>query len=356
MDYNRFGRGASTDTIIEFCQNNNIRCYRLDNHNIQLSRSELGRQLRLSGFTLNDIWNQGESPQERREQALREQTLREQERREQERREQERREQERREQTLREQERREQERREQTLREQELAESESDDDYADTDLQLNLPDNWMPGGNLDFGKHYKKKNPRKSPGRPRKSPGRPRKSPGRPRKSPGRPRKSPGRPRKSPGRPRKSPGRPRKSPGRPRKSPEGSRKGVNYSKKYVKSPTLKTVKNKKNNIMGKRLSARAIYNEYGPKMIGKDFNILQPNGEYIKKYLRLKSNGSPYWSTKFGNVHSQFDINNKSPYFKTKFGNYSRYPIPNLNSASITGFNYACSNPTLSKFGKTCFG
>ena len=296
MDYNRFGRGASTDTIIEFCQNNNIRCYRLDNHNIQLSRSELGRQLRLSGFTLNDIWNQGESPQERREQALREQTLREQERREQ-------------------------ERREQTLREQELAESESDDDYADTDLQLNLPDNWMPGGNLDFGKHYKKKNPRKSPGRPRKSPG-----------------------------------RPRKSPGRPRKSPEGSRKGVNYSKKYVKSPTLKTVKNKKNNIMGKRLSARAIYNEYGPKMIGKDFNILQPNGEYIKKYLRLKSNGSPYWSTKFGNVHSQFDINNKSPYFKTKFGNYSRYPIPNLNSASITGFNYACSNPTLSKFGKTCFG
>jgi len=340
MDYNRFGRGASTDTIIEFCQNNNIRCYRLDNQNIQLSRSELGRQLRLSGFTLNDIWNQGESPQELREQALRSQELREQERREQERREQ----------TLREQERREQER-----REQEPVESESDDDEG-TLLQLNLPDNWMPGGNLDFGKHYKKKNPRKSPGRPRKSPGRPRKSPGRPRKSPGRPRKSPGRPRKSPGRPRKSPGRPRKSPGRPGKSPGGPRKGVNYSKKYVKSPTLKTVKNKKNNIMGKRLSARAIYNEHGQKMIGKGFNILQTNGEYIKKYLRLKSNGSPYWSTKFGNVPSRFDINNKSPYFTNEFGNYSRYPTHNLNSASITGFNYSCSKPTLSKFGKTCFG
>ena len=82
-----------------------------------------------------------------------------------------------------------------------------------------------------------------------------------------------------------------------RKSPK---KGVNYSKKKIKSPRGKTVKDKKGNKKGKRLSARYIFNKHGKGAIGQTFNILQSDGTYKSKYLRLRQNGSPYFSTKFG--------------------------------------------------------
>ena len=87
----------------------------------------------------------------------------------------------------------------------------------------------------------------------------------------------------------------------PKKKKGGPKKGVNYSKKYVKTTKYKKTKN------GKRLSARDIYNKHGKDSVGKSRRILQPDGKYKIKYLRLRKNGSPYWSTKFGkncNIHA----------------------------------------------------
>ena len=109
---------------------------------------------------------------------------------------------------------------------------------------------------------------------------------------------------KSPTRKRKSPARKRKSPARKRKSP--ARKKVNYAKKVVVSPKRKTVRTNKGKKVGKRLSARGVYNERGRSAVGKNFNILQKNGEYEVKVLRIRKNGSPYFSTRFGIPHSHF--------------------------------------------------
>ena len=94
------------------------------------------------------------------------------------------------------------------------------------------------------------------------------------------------------------------SPAKRKPKPKGY-----YSKKYIKSPLRKKVystpkdKRKSKKEIGKRLSARAVYNEHGNKAVGKTYNVLQPSGEYVTKYLRLRKNGSPYFTTKFGHTH-----------------------------------------------------
>ena len=103
----------------------------------------------------------------------------------------------------------------------------------------------------------------------------------------------------------------RKNSVHPKKKKGGPKKGVNYSKKYVKTTKYKKTEN------GKRLSARDIYNKHGKDAIGKGRRILQPDGKYKTKYLRLRKNGSPHWSTKFGtncNTHSS------TKFGKTCFG------------------------------------
>ena len=98
-----------------------------------------------------------------------------------------------------------------------------------------------------------------------------------------------------------------------------------YLRKKVKSPLRKTVKDKKKRTMGTRLSARAVFNEMGMNAIGKSFRILQPNGTYKTKYLRLKQNGSPYFANNFGSKHPN-DISIKLNIPQNK--NWLRGPYP----------------------------
>tara|TARA_B110000008_G_C16889820_1_gene532362 strand:+ start:68 stop:502 length:435 start_codon:yes stop_codon:yes gene_type:complete len=94
-----------------------------------------------------------------------------------------------------------------------------------------------------------------------------------------------------------------------KQSPKRTTRKKDYSKLKIKSPTTKTVyykpkdKRRKKVEVGERYSARAIYNIYGTKAIGRALPILQPNGKLKIKYLRIRSNGSPYFSNKFGYFH-----------------------------------------------------
>jgi hypothetical protein len=130
-----------------------------------------------------------------------------------------------------------------------------------------------------------------------------------------------------------------------RKDNKGKYIMVNYKKKYlpkgtrtqtklVKSPKKKTTTKKKTTkkkttkkkpqklekvvkspskkVLGKRLSARGVYDRLGKKAVGKQFAILQRDGTYVDKFLRLRENGSPYFSTKFGKmIHARFPIDQR---------------------------------------------
>ena len=92
-----------------------------------------------------------------------------------------------------------------------------------------------------------------------------------------------------------------------KRKPSKKRKSKKPSKrKSPKRKPKKVVKDKKGKKIGKRLSARYIFSEHGSEAIGKAFNILQSNGKYKTKYLRLRKNGSPYFSTKFGMNYNRF--------------------------------------------------
>lgn len=70
------------------------------------------------------------------------------------------------------------------------------------------------------------------------------------------------------------------------------------------SPKRKVVKDKRGRKIGTRLSARTVYNEKGRKALGKSFRILQKDGKYKMKVLRLRRDGVPYFSSKFGRVET----------------------------------------------------
>lgn len=138
-----------------------------------------------------------------------------------------------------------------------------------------------------------------------------------------------------------------------------------YSRKNVKSPGRKVVRNKKGKKVGKRLSARTIFNKQGKKALGKSFNILQKDGKYKTKVLRLRKNGSPYFATKFGEqkYHLNFNLDNRIP-LGPKFDDMTGYK----NSWPDNGFNIPPSGlrrprpmsllpkGAHSHFGKMCFG
>ena len=71
-------------------------------------------------------------------------------------------------------------------------------------------------------------------------------------------------------------------------------------KRPRKSPMRKAVKNKKDKKIGYRLSARGVYNDMGSRSVGKTFSILQKDGTYKVKVLRLRKNNSPYFANNFG--------------------------------------------------------
>ena len=81
----------------------------------------------------------------------------------------------------------------------------------------------------------------------------------------------------------------------------GPKKNKDYSKVKIKSPVKKLVKNKNKEVVGKRLSARHVYDTEGKKALGKKFRILQKDGTFKVKVLKLRQNGSPYFANKFGN-------------------------------------------------------
>ena len=98
-----------------------------------------------------------------------------------------------------------------------------------------------------------------------------------------------------------------------------------YLRKKVKSPRRKVVKDDKKRKIGTRLSARYIFNKMGMNAIGKSFNILQKDGKYKTKYLRLRKNGSPYFSNNFGKNSTYYNpIHLNVPYNK----NWLRGPYP----------------------------
>ena len=71
--------------------------------------------------------------------------------------------------------------------------------------------------------------------------------------------------------------------------------------KVPKSPMTKVVKDNRKRYLGRRLSARAVFNELGMKAVGRSFPILQKDGSHKMKVLRIRQNGSPYFANKFGN-------------------------------------------------------
>lgn len=110
---------------------------------------------------------------------------------------------------------------------------------------------------------------------------------------------------KGPKGPQKKKASPKRKVGPSRKKPKGY-----YLKRQIKSPLLKAVKDKKKKTVGSRLSARAVFNELGMKAIGRSFSILQPDGTYKMKVLRLRQNGSPYFANNFGTaVHVNIPYN-----------------------------------------------
>ena len=85
-----------------------------------------------------------------------------------------------------------------------------------------------------------------------------------------------------------------------RSGPRKVTKGY-YLRKKIKSPTTKVVKDKRNRNIGRRLSARAVFNELGMKAVGRSFSVLQKDGTHKMKVLRIRQNGSPYFANNFGN-------------------------------------------------------
>ena len=160
-----------------------------------------------------------------------------------------------------------------------------------------------------------------------------------------------------------------------------------YLRKKVKSPLRKVVKDNKKKTIGTRLSARAVFNEMGMSAIGKQFSILQKNGTYKKKYLRLRHNGSPYFANNFGKNHINDDLINlnlpinknwlRGPYpgddmtgLKYSWPNYSyNIPpggvaqpyrtslLPKISAGTRRGNNYGnITNVPHMHYGKMCFG
>ena len=91
-------------------------------------------------------------------------------------------------------------------------------------------------------------------------------------------------------------------------------------KSPVRKSLVKPVKNKRDKKIGHRLSARAIYDKDGYKAVGKKFSILQKDGSYKLKVLKLRVNGSPYFSNTFG---SSKHVNIKTNYNWLRGPNYS---------------------------------
>jgi len=152
--------------------------------------------------------------------------------------------------------------------------------------------------------------------------------------------------------------------------PKGARTSTkkdkeNKKSKKVKSLGTKIVRNKKGKKLGRRLSARSIYNKEGKKALGKSFNILQKDGKYKRKILRLRKNGSPYFATKFGEqkYHLNFNLDKRIP-LGPKYDDMTGYK----NSWPNNGFNIPPSGlrrprpmsilpkGAHSHFGRMCFG
>ena len=166
-----------------------------------------------------------------------------------------------------------------------------------------------------------------------------------------------------------------------------SRKKSPLKKVKDKKVKDKKVKDKKEKSIRTRVSARVVFNQMGTKVIGKSFSVLQKDGTYKTKYLRLRKNGSPYFSNSFGKkhpndgaVHLNF-LKNKNwlrgPYpgddmtgLKNSWPNYS-YDIPpagvaqpfrtsllpRISAGTRRGNNYGNSrNIPHMHYGKMCFG
>lgn len=168
----------------------------------------------------------------------------------------------------------------------------------------------------------------------------------------------------------KSPKGPKKTVKKPKSPQKGPQKGPKknlpkgyYLKKTVKSPTRKTVKDKNKKKVGTRLSARAIFNEMGMSAVGKSFDILQKDGSYKSKFLRLRQNGSPYFSNNFGTFHLNLPYNKnwlkgkelcKMTGIKNSWPNVG-YDIAPTGVAQPLRTSVLPTVPHM-HFGKMCFG
>tara|TARA_B110000858_G_C17735899_1_gene442491 strand:+ start:658 stop:1188 length:531 start_codon:yes stop_codon:yes gene_type:complete len=101
-----------------------------------------------------------------------------------------------------------------------------------------------------------------------------------------------------------------------------------YLPKGVKTTKKKsTEKDSRERKISTRLSARSVYNKNGKKAIGKKFKVLQKDGSIKVKTLKLRKNGSPYFTT-------------------SKFGYELKFPLKNLKYLDHTDLNgYTPSYP-----------
>ena len=125
--------------------------------------------------------------------------------------------------------------------------------------------------------------------------------------------------------------------------PKGSR--TTKHKITTHSP-YKPVKNK-NKIIGIRLSARAVFDKHGYKAVGKKYPVLQKDGNIKYKTLKIRKNGSPYFSNNFGMqksfvrvrpTHVTTELNKnwlRGPQYSDMTGLKNSWPATYLNKTEV---------------------
>ena len=125
-----------------------------------------------------------------------------------------------------------------------------------------------------------------------------------------------------------------------------------YRKQYLprgaktgtKKSYSKPVKNKGGRVVGRRLSARSVYNQHGRGALGKSYRILQKDGRYKTKVLKLRRNGSPYFANKFGTLY-KFGSSHPTSVCRPTHVNISyRHGVNGLNYDDMTGYKDSWPN------------
>lgn len=130
-----------------------------------------------------------------------------------------------------------------------------------------------------------------------------------------------------------------------------------------KVPMTKVVKDKRKRNIGRRLSARAVFNEQGMSAVGRSFSVLQKDGTHKMKVLRIRQNGSPYFANNFGNKFGNRHLMHNNRTFGNHIKECQRNRLTHLNAPenkdwlrgsyvnNMTGLKYSWPNELLPPAG-----